>query len=383
MIRIAKAVRGSKKSAYAAGINNFRMIWVSLLIACAFAFTGTAGATIEIMDIFSDFTSSDVTIRSDRDVPHGTAVFELMYEGEVVESQEVPFQLRADEPVSKVVSWQKKPQGDYYTAKVSIYNGSNLFDSKSYQVSYGTVTMPSFHIIDLSPSNTGVQMLLRPFNPSVADIRIELLNNNDIVYTETEKGISLTSNRELKMDWPFLLSDKGNYTVRTKIFTHRLYASPLINTYTASFIASDDVEILSEDIEVDEYGASVTLRGNSQVPFDGFIDVSATNRATNEKKTYRQQVEEILVTGKEDTAGIVWKELGSGTYDVNIRAVNKDNIALDKYETVLRIPEADVESETPATASTPALAGLTGSTGLVAIVIVIAILAVFKRKRGG
>jgi len=53
---------------------------------------------------------------------------------------------------------------------------------------------------------------------------------------------------------------------------------PLINTYIASFNAGEDVEILPDNVEVDEYGASVTLLGNSQVPFDGFIDVLAVNR---------------------------------------------------------------------------------------------------------
>lgn len=189
--------------------------------------------------------------------------------------------------------------------------------------------MPNFHVVDFSPSNMGVQLLLRAFNPSAVDIKIELLEGNDIVYTKTKEDVSLTSNTELIIGWPFLLSNNEKYTVRTKILTHRLNAQPLINTYVISFTAGDDVEILPDDVEVDEYGASVTLRGNSQVPFDGFIDVATTNRVTNEKKTYRQQIEEILTSGKEDTAGVVWKELGSGTYDVSIRAVNKDNIALD------------------------------------------------------
>ncbi len=353
-----------------------------LFVLCTLTIAGHVNATIEIVDIFSDFTSSDVTLRSDRDVPHGTAVFELMYEGKVVESQETSFQLKANEPVSKVVTWKNKPQGDYYTARINVYNGSNLFDSESYQISYGTVALPSFHVVDFSPSNKGVQLLLRPFNPSAVDIKIELLDGNDILYTKTKEDVSLSSNTELKIDWPFLLVNNEKYTVRTKILTHRLYAEPLINTYVASFRAGDDVEILPDDVEVDEYGTSVTLRGNSQVPFDGFIDVTAINRATNEKKTYRQQVEEILVTGKEDTAGIVWKDLGPGTYDVGIRAVNKDNVTLDKYETVLRIPESDAVPGTPDASSTPPLTGLTGWTGLAAIVIVMIVLAA-RRKKGG
>ncbi len=357
----------------------YRIILISV---CTIILSNTASAALEITDFFSDYTTSEVTIKASQE-HHGKAVFQILDGTSVVESQEVPFKASAGEEVSKVIIWQNKLQKDYYTAKVSIYNDTKLHDNKTYQVSYGTVAMPNFHVVDFSPSNMGVQLLLRAFNPSAVDIKIELLDSNDIVYTKTKEDVSLTSNTELKIDWPFLLSNNEQYTVRTKILTHRLYAKPLINTYTASFTAGDDVDILSDDVEVDEYGASVTLRGNSQVPFDGFIDVSATNRATNEIKIFRQQIEEILTSGKEDTAGVVWKELGSGTYDVRIQAVNKDNIALDKYETVLRIPEVDVESEIPSTSSTPTLAGLIGSTGVAAIVIVFVALVAIRRKRGG
>lgn len=266
------------------------IIRIPLLMLFLFTFTGSASAALEITDFFSDYTSSEVTIKASQD-HHGKAVFQLLDGTRVVESQEVPFKASAGEEVSKVILWQNKPQNDYYTAKVSIYNDTKLHGNKTYQVSYGTVSIPSFHVVDFSPSNKGVQLLLRPFNPSAVDIKIELLNSNEIIYTKTKEDVSLTSNTELKIDWPFLLGNNEKYTIRTKILTHRLYAEPLINTYVASFTAGEDVEILPDDVEVDEYGASVTLRGNSQVPFDGFIDISAINRATNEKKTYRQQVD--------------------------------------------------------------------------------------------
>lgn len=355
------------------------LIRIPLILIFLFTFTGPASASLEIVDFYSDFTSSEVMISSTQD-HEGTAVFELMYGENVVESHETPFKTKSGEQISKVILWQKKPQHDYYTARVRLYNDTKLHDSSSYPVSYGTVAMPGFHVVDLSPSNTGVQLLLRPFNPSVVDIIIELLDSNDIIYTKTKEDVPLTSNTELKIGWPFLLNNKEQYFVRTKILTHRLYAEPLINTYIASFTASADVEIMSDDVEVDEYGASVTLRGNSQVPFDGFIDISTINRATNEKKTFRQQVEEILVAGKEDTAGVVWKDIGSGTYDVSILAVNMENITLDKYETVLRIPEVEVIQETSVTNNTP---GLSGLTGFAAIVIAIIAFVTLRRRRGG
>ncbi len=341
---------------------------VSVLILAS-----SASAGVEISGFFSDFTSSDVTVNSTQDF-RGKAVFELFYAGSPVESQEVTLNMRAGDPVYKVITWQKKPQHDYYTAKVSIYNGSTLLTSRSYEVSYGTSSLPFFHVVDFSPTNSGVQLLLRPFNPSALDIKIELLDNNDIVYTKTKEDVSLkTAPEELKMTWPFLLTDNKNYIVRVKIFTHRLYAPALVNTYIAKFTATSDVEILADDVQVDEYGASVTLRGKSQVPFDGFIVVTARNRATNETQVYRTQMEEILVSGKEDTAGVVWKGLAPGTYDVEILAVNQENVTIDKYETALRIPEYSNVSKSVSAKKTP---------GFEALLSIITLLLFSRRLKG-
>jgi|SRR3990172_3873403 len=348
------------------------MICIAPALLIVFSLANPAAAYIEISDFFSDFTSSDVTIVSGENL-QGRAVFELFFSGSLVESHEVPFNARAGEPVYKVILWETKPQHDYYTAKLSLYDEGKLLVSKTYPVSYGTVALPSFHVVDFSPTNTGVQLLLRPFNPSAVDIKIELLDNNDVVYSKTREDVSLVTSAEIRMLWPFLLVNNERYTVRAKIYTHRLYASPLINTYTAFFIANRDVEILPDDVEVDDYGASVTIRGRSQVPFDGSILVITKNRATNETRTYTAKLEEILVSGKEDTAGIVWRDLAPGTYDVVILAVDHENVALDRYETVFRIPEETGAAETPGTKSTP---------GFAALVSMIIILAASRRLKG-
>ena len=325
---------------------------IALTVISIFALINLSAASVEISDFFSDFTSSDATVNSSQDL-EGKAVFELFSDGNIVESHDVPLKIKAGESVYKVILWEQKPQKDYYTAKVNVYDNNKLLVSRSYQVSYGTVALPNFHVVDFSPTNSGVQLLLRPFNPGAADIRIELLDNNDIVYTKTKEDMSLTTVSEIKLSWPFLLINNKNYIVRAKIYTHRLYASPLINTYIAYFKASQDIEILPDDVEVDEYGASVTIRGMSQVPFDGFITVNARNRETNEILTYRQKMEEILVSGKEDTTGVVWRGLVSGTYDVEITAITQDNVTVDKYETVLRIPESPMPATTTPVNKTP------------------------------
>ncbi len=351
--------------------NGKAIIKAVLLSIFIFMLSDTAAAEIEISDFFSDFTSTDATVSSNQDF-QGKAVFELLYEGSSVESHTIPIDLKAGKPVTKVVLWGKNPEHDYYTARVSIYNDSRLSGSRSYQVSYGTVALPSFHVVDFSPTNSGVQLLLRPFNPSAVDIEIELLDNNDIVYSKLNEDVSLVTVNEIDLAWPFLLTNNKNYVVRAKIFSHRLYAAPLINTYVAKFTATEDVEILPDDVQVDEYGASVTIRGKSQVAFDGAIVVNAKNRATHETSVYRQRVEEILVSGKEDTAGVVWRGLAPGTYDVEILAVNQENVTIDKYETVLRIPEY-IPVTTTAANKTP------GFTALVSFVIIFA--AAWRYKR--
>ncbi len=353
--------------------NRIKLIMKAILLVTGiFMLINPAAAQVEIIDFFSDFTSSDVTLNSSSDF-HGKAVFELSYAGSTVESHEVPLDLRSGGSATKVIFWEKTPQQDYYTAKVSIQKGKEVLSNASYQVSYGTISLPSFHVVDFSPTNTGVQLLLRPFNPTSIDIEIELLDNNDIVYAKMNDNIYLTQAQEAGITWPFLLTRDKKYTVRAKIYTHRLYAAPLVNTYVSNFTATDDVEILPDDVEVDEYGASVTIRGNSQVPFDGAIVVNARNRVTGDIRPFRQVLEEILVTGKEGTAGVVWKGLAPGTYDIEILAVNQENKTIDKYETVLRIPEIPA---TPAT--TPVK-----SPGFAAILSIIILIATARHFKGG
>jgi hypothetical protein len=347
-----------------------REIVVSFLIFISLI--NSVSATVELTDFFSDFTTSEVTVNSDRDF-QGKAVFELLYSGELVESHEVSINAKAGGPLTKVIIWQEKLQHDYYTARVSLYDGSKIISNSSYYISYGTVTLPTFQVVDFSPSNSGVQLLLRSFNPTVTDIKIELLDNNDIVYSKIKEDMSITASSELKLGWPFLLSENKNYVVRAKIYSHRLYAPPLVNTYIAGFTATDDVEILAADVQVDEYGASVTIRGKSQVPFDGSIVVTARNRATSNKESYRQQLEDILTSGTESTAGIVWKGIPPGNYDVLIEAVNQKNITLDKYETVLRIPEYSAANLTLPGKSAPGFEG---------IIFLIIVIAVSRRIKG-
>ncbi len=101
--------------------------------------------------------------------------------------------------------------------------------------------------------------------------------------------------------------------------------------------------------------------------------MNARNRVTGDIQTFRQVLEEILVTGKEGTAGVVWKGLAPGTYDIEILAVNQENKTIDKYETVLRMPEI------PATTATTPVK----SPGFAAILSIIILIATARHFKGG
>jgi len=96
---------------------------------------------------------------------------------------------------------------------------------------------------------------------------------------------------------------------------------------------------------VDEYGASVTIVGKSQVPFDGVIKVVLTPKTGNVK--IYEETADMLTFGKEDTLGIIWQGIPKGDYNVKIYAVDLEGEVLDSYETVLRVIEP-VAEVTPA-----------------------------------
>ena len=111
------------------------------------------------------------------------------------------------------------------------------------------------------------------------------------------------------------------------------------------------LKILDFDIDVDEYGASVTIVGRSQVPFDGIVRFVLTSE--NGEAQVFEETADILTAGKEDTIGIIWQGIPKGDYNVKIYVLNLEGEILDSHETVLRVfesvPEANPVEESPGT----------------------------------
>jgi hypothetical protein len=176
----------------------------------------------------------------------------------------------------------------------------------------------------------------------VIDLNLKLLSGNEIVYSETQENIPLTDAYYKPIYWPFLLEKGRNYTALLKVHSH---APDLTSAYRSDFKAEEKVEIVDKDVRVDEYGASVTIVGKSQVPFDGTIKVVLTPKEGKAKVF--EETADILTSGKEDTLGIIWQGIPKGDYNVKIYAVDLVGEVLDSYETVLRVIEP-VAEVTPA-----------------------------------
>jgi len=127
-----------------------------------------------------------------------------------------------------------------------------------------------------------------------------------------------------------------------RVFSH----DPKITTaYMSEFTASEDVEIIDADVELDEYGASISMIGMSQVPFEGIVRIVLLG--TGEPMVFEEEAE-ILTIGREDTVGIMWDGMPGGDYNVNVDIVTSKGVVLDSYETVVRMPApfvVDVEPE--------------------------------------
>lgn len=315
---------------------------------------GKAGNEL-IIDFFSDHNLSDATVRFEQPIENVSLVFTLSSGKKVLKSETLPLgSVEKDQEITKVLFWKLKEDfgkdRESYTAQLFVKNGSKVLDSRKISFSYRNPTLSKFKLVDFSAdsekasalitltSSTNLRSIPAP-EPSIIDLDLKLLSGTEIVYSESQANVPVTDAYYKPMYWPFLLKKDKNYTALLKVHSH----SPDITTvYRSDFRAEEKVEILDQDIDVDEYGASVTIVGKSQVPFDGIIRVVLTPEKGKEQVF--EETANILTAEKEDTVGIIWQGVQKGDYNVKIYVLNMEGEILDSHETVLRVFEPPAEA---------------------------------------
>ena len=313
-----------------------------------------AGA-VSITDFFSDQNLSDATVRFEQPLENVSLVFTLSSENKILKSETFLLgHVEKGQEITKVLFWGLKEDfgkdRESYKAQLFVKNGSEILDSRNLSFSYRSPILSKLKLIDFSAdsekasalitltSSTNLRSVQVP-EPSVIDLDLKLLSDTEVVYSESQENIPVTDAYYKPIYWPFLLEKNRNYTALLKVHSH----SPAITTvYRSDFRAEEKVEIVDKDIRVDEYGASVTVIGKSQVPFDGTIKVVLTPEE-GEVKVF-EETADILTAGREDTLGIVWQGIPKGDYNVKIYVLNLEGEVLDSHETVLRVTEPVTET---------------------------------------
>lgn len=313
-----------------------------------------AGA-FSITDFFSDQNLSDATVWFERPLENVSLVFTLSSENKILKSETFLLgHVEKGQEITKVLFWGLKEDfgknSESYKAQLFVKNGSEILDSRNLSFSYRNPILSKLKLIDFSADSEKVSALIiltsstnlrsvQVPEPSVINLDLKLLSDTEVVYSENHENIPVTDAYYKSIYWPLLLEKNRNYTAILKVHSH----SPAITTaYRSDFRAEEKVEIVDKDVLVDEYGASVTVIGKSQVPFDGTIKVVLTPEE-GEVKVF-EETADILTAGREDTLGIVWQGIPKGDYNVKIYVLNLEGEVLDSHETVLRITEPVTET---------------------------------------
>lgn len=321
----------------------------------------TAGQENEngiIIDFFSDHELGDATVRFKEPHENISLLFTLSSGKEILKSETFdPGSVQAGQEITKVVFW-KLPEDfakerESYTAQLFVKEGDQNLETRKISFSYRNAFLSNLEVVDFSADSEKASVLMSLTSsvnfgfvqvpePVMVDLNLKLLSGTDVIYTETLDNIPVTDAYYKAMNWSFLLEKGRNYTALLKVHSH----SPELTTaYISKFTAEEKVEILDTDVNVDEYGASVTVVGKSQVPFNGIVRVVLTPEKGNAQVF--EQTADILTAGKEDTVGIIWQGVPRGDYNVKIYAVNLDGEILDSHETVLRVFEPVTETTPP------------------------------------
>lgn len=316
-----------------------------------------------IIDFFSDHDLSDATVRFEEPHENVSLVFTLSSGKKILKTGTFhPGSVQAGQEITKVLFWGLPEDfgkdRDSYTAQLYVKEGNEDLATQKTSFSYRNPYLSNLKLVDFSADSEKASVLMtltssanlgfvKVPEPCMVDLDLKLLSGTDIIYTEKLKNVPVTDAYYKAMNWSFLLEKDKNYTALLKVHSH----SPELTTaYISEFRAEEKVEILDTDIDVDEYGASVTVVGKSQVPFNGVIRVVLTPEKGDVQVF--EETADILTAGKEDTLGIIWQGVPRGDYNVKIYAVNLEGEVLDSHETVLRVfePVAEItpQEESPA-----------------------------------
>jgi len=333
---------------------------------------GTGSA--RIADLYSDLESFDVTLYSNQ--PEGTLTLEVSLvkpergNEKVIATQAFSTgSFPANTRVTKVGFWDiRNAERGAYTLKARLLEQEKVLSESEYGFVYGSNSASKLQVDDLVPNSEGIAVVLSPNQASLFDLEYMLIDGHNVIYSaKTEKAALTNVPETFSASWGTLLENNKEYTGRVKI---RVYSpSPGFLASTERFTSRDDAEIT--DIYQDETGASATVLGRSQVPFEGNLVFSVYELQETSGRGSSVFVESIrervpvLLNDDDETVEGAWKErLTEGVYRLEIELIGNDGDVIERRETIIEsdLPASNASETSPGPGN--ATSGENGGNGI-------------------
>jgi hypothetical protein len=342
------------------------------------------GADINIVDIYSDINSADMTLQSDKYYTGITINADLVFEGKVLASRHLTIdEISPNMPTTKVLSWNitDAPDGLYRTTLTLFVNG-NAIETKYYNFSHGWgwQASPNLYIKDIMPDSSGVSVILAPFipqsgsdeKPVLTDVEYILVDGSTVIYRTTDRRISVEQATTLSKNWNIRLLNNHAYSARVKV---RISAQEdNVIAGSRDFTAMEDAHIT--ELYRDETGASITILGSSQVPFIGNIEFTVSENGQVIEDI--REPSPILMSGDDKTIEIVWKNrLPPGIYELSVSVMDNDGFVIDRKDTIIEAKKSTDQGNftTPVPTQSPDFT-------IVSTVALLMVLYLFSRWKG-
>lgn len=336
-------------------------IFLATLLLLFTSIQPASAQDINIIDIYSDVDSADFTIHANENYENIVVRSNLIFDGEVISSEQFNIdKISPDADITKVAFWDIKPEEGYYRTEIVMSINGNAVETRYSNFSYGRAAIPKIYIKDIVPDSMGISIILSPkigalgAEPVLADVEYMLVDGDTVVYQTKDNRINVVQATPLSKNWNIRLDNDHEYSTRVKV----RIASPtdVVIARSETFEAKDDAKIT--ELYKDETGASVTLLGQSQVPFAGNIVFTVTkNSNVIEEITEKSPV---LMSGDDETIEVAWSDkLAAGIYELTLTVVGNDGDVLDRWDTVIEVEEDIFVDETTEPAPTEESPGLT------------------------
>ncbi|WP_445474856.1 hypothetical protein ACT9XH_10905 [Methanococcoides methylutens] len=318
----------------------FVLIMLFTTTAPVSANTGNGADTVvEIEEIYSTIEACEVVLSSSSTVEDLDLEVQLVREDRIIDRATIPIDsINVNSRVIKVVQWETKTAEDgAYEIRVQVLNDEKEISSTEYKFVHGRQVIPEVVIEGTISNSEGVTAVIRPVDATLVDIEYMLVDGFDVIYVAKDEKVSVhTTPLTVHKRWNTLLLNNKEYLGLVKIRPSNEVAAIVV---TDIFTSQDDAKIT--DVYKDEIGASATIEGNSQVPFDGYVQFTVYDEKGEDIVESAIMRSPILLTDDDETVEAIWENrLHEGKYKLVIEIIGNDGDRLDIQETIIDVEES-------------------------------------------